>query len=183
MRKLRKYLLLAFAAPMFGFAQDKDEKLIDWSASRPLTWADYEGRPNPNSDAAASTTTYLGLEYNVRNGGIRYTIQCRFSKTRSWGVAKTDYILKHEQGHFDIAEIFARMLHKELSAYKFNRETFRDDLGAIYQRVSKAKEDFQNLYDRETDHSRLKVKQEEWYSRIRKMLTELEDYSNYQLAN
>ena len=45
---------------------------------------------------------------------------------------KTDYILKHEQGHFDIAEIFARKLNKKMSEYKFNKTTYKTDLKNIY---------------------------------------------------
>jgi hypothetical protein len=179
MRNLKKYLLLLLAAPAVSFSQDKDEELIDWHVSRPLTWADYKGTPDHSSDAAASTTTYLGLEYKVGQGSLTYSIQCRFSTTKSWGSAKTEYILKHEQGHFDIAEIFARKLHKELSAYRFNSNTFREDLRDIYNRVSREKEEFQNQYDRETDHSRLKIRQEEWLKKIREMINELDKFSDY----
>lgn len=179
MRNLKKYLLLLLAAPALSFSQETKEELIDWSSNRLLTWADYKGAPRRFSDAAASTTTYLGLEYQAGQGKFTYTIQCRFSATKSWGAAKTDYILKHEQGHFDIAEIFARKLHKELSAYRFNSNTFRDDLREIYNRVSGEKEAFQQQYDRETDHSRLRIRQEEWLVKIQEMIGELEDFRNY----
>lgn len=174
-----KYLWLLFALPAFAFTQDKDEELIDWNAKRQLTWADFKGNPNPSSDAAASTTTYLGIEYNISSKGFSYDIQCRFSRTRSWGKSKTDYILKHEQGHFDIAELFARKLHKEMGEYKFNKNTFKSDLRVIYERVSKEKEEFQNRYDRETDHSRRSVRQSEWNVMIKDLLEEYEDYDDY----
>ena len=160
-------------------AQDKNEELITWNARQKLTWADYKGKPQPNADAAASTATYLGIEYNFGSKGFDYKITCSFSKTRSWGLHKTDYILAHEQGHFDIAELFARKLHREMSLYKFNKNTFKEDLKDIYLSVTRAKEQMQNDYDRETNHSIIRDKQEAWLTRIDTMLTELKDFADY----
>jgi hypothetical protein len=179
MQKLKKYFLSLLILPAFCFAQDKNEELIDWSASRQLAWSDYKAKPDPDSDAAASTTTYLGIEYNMNEKGFTYKIQCKFSKTRSWGHAKTDYILKHEQGHFDIAEIFARKLNQKMSEYQFNKSTYKKDLKTIYQNITDEKEDFQNQYDKETDHSRKKEQQAEWLKKIEKLLKDLKDYSEY----
>ena len=160
-------------------AQDKDEELVKWSPSSKLTWADYKASPNPNSDAAASTTTYLGISYNIASNSFSYKIESSFSKTRSWGLHKTTYILSHEQGHFDIAEIFARKLHRQMSAYKFNKNNFQRELKKIYQDILDEKEKMQNDYDRETNHSINKEKQEEWLKRIQIMLKESETFSGY----
>lgn len=176
---VKKYFILLTALPALSFAQDKDEELIKWSGSRSLTWSDYKASPNANSDAAASTTTYLGIEFNVDQNGLTWKIQCSFSKTKSWGRSKTDFILKHEQGHFDIAEIFARKLNKKMSEYKFNKDSYKTDLKNIYQGITKDKEAFQDLYDNETDHSRKKEEQSEWLKKIEKTLEELKEFSGY----
>ena len=176
---LKKYFLVLTALPAFSFAQDKDEELIKWAPSQQLTWSDYKASPNPNSDAAASTTTYLGIEFNIDQNNLTYKIQCSFSKTKSWGRSKTDFILKHEQGHFDIAEIFARKLNKKMNEYKFTKNTYKTDLKNIYQAITKEKEEFQDQYDNETDHSRKKDEQLIWLKKIEKMLEELKDYSGY----
>jgi Bacterial protein of unknown function (DUF922) len=179
MEHLKKYLLLFTLVPAICFAQEKDEELIDWKASRQLTWNDYKGRPDPGSDAAASTTTYLGIEYKMDEKGFTYKIQCRFSITSSWGKSKTDFILKHEQGHFDIAEIFARKLNKKMGEYQFNKTTYKNDLKTIYDGITTEKEMFQDLYDSETDHSRKKEKQVEWLKKIEQMLNEMGTYAGY----
>jgi Bacterial protein of unknown function (DUF922) len=179
MQHLKKYFFLLTAIPVFCFAQDKDEELIDWKSSRQLTWSDYKGKPDANSDAAAATTTYLGIEYKMDEKGFAWKIQCRFSLTKSWGRSKTDFILKHEQGHFDIAEIFARKLNKKMSEYQFNKTTYKTDLKTIYDGITKDKEAFQDLYDSETDHSRKKEVQIEWLKNIEKMLEDLKDHSGY----
>ena len=41
------------------------------------------------------------------------------------------------------------------------------------------KEKLQRQYDNETDYSRNKPKQEDWLRKIKKMLEELQEFSNY----
>lgn len=157
----------------------KEEELIDWHPSRPLTWNDYRGKPDPNSDAAASTTTYLAIEYNLKSGEFSYEIHSRFSCDKSWGLHKTTYILGHEQGHFDIAEVYARLLHKKMSEYQFDRKTYSKDLKKIYEEIVDAKEEMQSKYDKETNHSIYKVKQTEWRKKIDELLDATAAYSDY----
>jgi hypothetical protein len=157
----------------------KEEEFIDWQPDRPLTWADYKGRPDPESDAAASTTTYLGIEYNIKSSQFSFRIHSRFSCDKSWGLHKTAYILSHEQGHFDIAEIYARILNKRMSEYRFDRRTYSKDLKKIYEEVVEEKEEMQNRYDKETNHSIYKVKQVEWLDKIQLMLVQTEPYADY----
>ena len=103
--------LLFIQIPLFLFSQ-KDAESINWSEEKKLVWEDFKAAPQKNGDVAALTATHLGFAYNVANGKITYDIECRFEKNRSWGLVKNDWILKHEQGHFDVAEIFARKLFK-----------------------------------------------------------------------
>ena len=179
MRIIKRYFSATLLAiPLLSSAQDKGEELLTWNTKK-LDWADYKGKPDPNSDAAASTATYLGIEYNVRSNDISFKITCYFSKNKSWGLAKTEHILSHEQGHFDIAEVFARKLNKKMSEYRVNKSTFRNDLEKIYNDILEEKEKTQNLYDRETNYSRNKEQQTKWLKKIEDMLEELEDYSDY----
>src|SRR6266498_95902 len=181
MRLFRKITgIVFFILPLLSNAQD--EQFIEWSASKRLTWDDYLAKPAPLSDAAAITNTALGIEYHIKNNVLSYKISCRFSKTRSWGKYKTDYILQHEQGHFDITEIFARRLAKELREYKFNLRKYQDDLGKIYKKLMDGKEDYQNKYDKETDYSRNKEKQSEWLKKIADELEETDEFADYQSA-
>ena len=169
----------SFLFPSFLIAQSNNEELLDWSTTRKLTWNDYKASPDPESDAAASTTSYLGIEYNISSNSFSYKIQSRFSKTRSWGLYKTAYILSHEQGHFDIAEIFARKLNKKMSEYRFNKRNYQQELNKIYQDILDEKEKLQNDYDKETNHSINKEKQAEWLKKIKVLLDQYEDYSEY----
>ncbi len=168
-------MLLASSA----FAQRDNEELIRWDDNKRLNWSDYKGKPDPNSDAAASTSTYLVIDYNISQNTMTYTIKSLFSRTRSWGLHKTDYILSHEQGHFDIAEIFARKLHKKMSEYKFDKRTYNKKLGEIYDEIVGEKSEMQNDYDKETKHSINREKQAQWLRKIEKLLEEYQDYADY----
>ena len=152
---------------------------IPWLSERRLTWEDYQCDPVRNTDAVASTSTSLGISYQVINSHLTYHITCGFSKIKSWGLVKTNYILAHEQGHFDITEIFARKLYQALQNYTFNRRSFRKDINEIYQSVVREKEDYQEMYDGQTDHSRNRKIQNEWLDRIDDLLNQTENFSNY----
>lgn len=175
---LRAILFISLFFPLILPAQE-DENFIHWSENRKLTWNDFKAPAYKLGDIAALSTTHLGFSYSMINGKMNYHIECSFEKKSSWGLVKTDYILQHEQGHFDIGEIFARKLMKEVSGYSFNKATFQKDLDQIYQRIVNEKETFQQLYDEETSHSRNKTKQEEWLIKIRNLLDELKAYMAY----
>jgi hypothetical protein len=176
---IKNLILLFLFVPAGLFAQNKNEELLNWCSSKKLSWNDYKGNPDRESDVAASTTTYLIISYNMSGNSFGYKIESKFSKTRSWGLYKTDYILSHEQGHFDIAEAFARKLNKDMSEYRFNKKTYQKDLRDIYQDILDEKEEMQNKYDKETNHSINKTKQAEWLLKIQKMLEEYSEYADY----
>jgi hypothetical protein len=171
--------LLLILMPLLFRAQSAPDDVIHWKERSKLSWADYQGKADPDAGAAASTATFLGVEYNFKDGNFGYTITCSFSKSKSWGLHKNDYILAHEQGHFDIAEIFARQLHKNLKAYVFDKKNYQSDLRKIYEDITAVKEAMQNKYDGETDHSINKEKQAEWQEKIGKELKNLEAFSKY----
>ena len=66
-----------------------------------------------------------------------------------------------------------------MSEYVFNKNTFKDDLKAIYMTLTAEKDAFQNQYDEETNHSINKEKQVEWLKKIEGLLKELTAFSNY----
>ena len=180
MRIVKKYSwLLLLLSPLFALSQNANEELLNWNTGKRLDWEDYKSRPDARSDAAASTSTYLGINYSISGSSFSYKITCSFSKNKSWGRYKTEYILSHEQGHFDITEIFARKLNKKISEYRFDRASYQADLQKIYQNILDEKEQFQNQYDEETDFSRNKEKQAEWLIKISKILDELKNFGNY----
>lgn len=160
---------------------EETDDYIPWAGVRKLTWEDFLCEPKRNTDAVALTSTALGISYKMTNNQLNYEITCSFSKRKSWGLLRTPYILAHEQGHFDITEIFARKLHKQLLDYNlhFNRRSYRQDVNVLYNRIVKEKEAFQEAYDSQTDHSRNKRIQQQWLETIDAILLETEPYAEY----
>ncbi|HOZ68441.1 MAG TPA: DUF922 domain-containing protein [Chitinophagaceae bacterium] len=176
----RIFSLLLFSLSVSAtLAQEAGEDILTWSASRKLTWSDYKASPNPKSDAAATTSTSLSIDYHISGSQFSYTIKSWFSRSRSWVRNQTDHILSHEQGHFDIAEAYARKLHKRMSAYRFNKNNYQKELNRIYNEVADEKAAVQQQYDRETRHSIDEVKQAEWLKKISRLLDELKDFADY----
>ena len=170
-------LLLPVLLPAHLQKEDDD---IAWSARRRLVWSDFLGRPDGDNTNAALTSSKIVFSYNYDSReGFHWHIECLFDKNRSWGKVKNDYILAHEQGHFDITEIFARRLQKQFKEYHFNKEKAQQEVPAFYQAIMKQQTETQQRYDDETDHSRVKDKQAVWLEKIKKDLEEMKAYADY----
>jgi Bacterial protein of unknown function (DUF922) len=168
---------------LFSFNVQKEDSL-QWSASRRLDWNDFKSSPDDNSGNAALTSSTIGFKYNYDSEkGFSYTINCLFEKNSSWGRVKTDYILSHEQGHFDIAEIYARKLYKTVQGFRFNPRTARKEVPAMYHQIMKDLAAKQAEYDTDTDFSRDKEEQADWLLKIRAELDNLQPYAKYWSAN
>lgn len=176
-----KLIAISLCLPMFfSFTGQNNGSDIPWSTSRKLTWPDFKSRPDNNSVNAALTSSKIIFNYGYGSEkGFTYTIACVFDKNSSWGKIKTDYILSHEQGHFDIAEIYARKLNKALKAYTFNASTVTREVPAIYQQLMKEESAYQNQYDDETNFSRNKEQQAVWLEKIQHQLDGLKEYAGY----
>ncbi len=170
--------ILIFLQPFFYNTLEKSE-YIDWQKNRPLTWDDFKAPVNKNSSAAATTATQITAEFSSKNNMVSFKISCKFSKNESWSASKTDYILMHEQGHFDIAEIYTRKLYKALSNHIQTFPGNIKDLNIIYQNIMEQKDSYQQLYDLETKNSIDKIKQKDWLINIEKILNDLEEYAVY----
>ena len=153
--------------------------LIPWSASRKLAWSDFKGTPDSHSPNAALTSSNINIEFGYDDDRFQYAIKCNFDKNRSWVRIKNNEVLAHEQGHFDIAEIYARKLNRIMKAYRFNAKTASTDVNLLYENTMKQHRQVQTQYDHETDYSRNKQKQEEWLKKIADDLKGLEEFANY----
>jgi hypothetical protein len=166
------FLLLVFTA-------SQKDNVIPWNASRKLTWDDFKGRPDAGSTNAALTSSSINIDFGYSEQGLEYAIRCSFDKNKSWVRIRNNGVLAHEQGHFDLAELYARKLSKAMKEYKFNAKTVSGDVNRIYETMMKAHHEAQYIYDTETDYSRNKVKQEEWLQKINTDLASHEAFANY----
>src|SRR4051812_12870206 len=109
-----------------SFSQQANEHEIYWIDHKKLTWNDYLASPDM-LDSSNSALTYYGLASSMKTKGDSLTITVRsiFDKNKSWIKPgdKSDSLLIHEQGHFDIAEIYARKLKQILKEAHLKRST------------------------------------------------------------
>ncbi|MER2998920.1 DUF922 domain-containing protein [Pontibacter populi] len=112
------YLAPAPAAAM-PVAADKNtvSGQISWSADRRLSWDDFKALPDTLNPHHAVTAANLAVDANCAANKFNYTVKCVFVATESWSKNKqSQKLLHHEQLHFDLTEVHARMLRKKLLA-------------------------------------------------------------------
>lgn len=167
------------ALTMFG--QKSNVKTIEWSEV-PLTWENFEAIPpseSPEHAAVSSTGTTFSWSYSTSQGTteLRFSVHAYFYPKKSWvdSLRKNSALLKHEQLHFDISELYARKLWKALKAYTAMRN-IRADLREIHQEIEAERRFLQKQYDQETQHGLDKTAQSKWEKNIQEALKKLEKY-------
>jgi hypothetical protein len=174
-----KHKILFFLVVSFFLAatvQNKDE--ISWTADYHLKWDDFKAKVAVGNKFSALTHSGFTASYSSVGNKVDFNVQSTMERDKSWvkPEKKTDYLLKHEQGHFDITEIFTRKLRKRLVEKKFKSKTFESEYHSIYENTLKELHSEQEKYDDETEHSIAEKKQEEWNLKITKQLEELDNY-------
>lgn len=163
---------------LLGLGPQEVLETIPWG-ERKLTWEDFRGMP-PESDRVAATTA-SGISYrfttlsNVsKQLKVNFEISTDFYPSESWYKPHlcNDLILSHEQLHFDITELFARKLKKELLSETYTREDVKAKVKSIYNRNNRELNAFQNRYDTETNFSRNRKSQRIWNLKIKEALAE-----------
>jgi len=173
--------ILFFMTMQFAIAQDIE---LSWNAGEKLKWSDFKATPDRSHPYAA--ITYSGMSYgfsaDVVNGevSVDYKINCFFVSNKSW--VKRRYLgdvelLKHEQLHFDITELFTRKFRKELSTMNFS-EKVKSEIKVVYQRITNEKVSVQKQYDLETDHSKNEQAQKAWQLKIDSELQKLLEFAS-----
>ncbi len=161
---------------MFVSSEVEEEKLV-WNENRRLTWADFKGTPEGAEEYVASTNSGVSFSYSysVRNGKetVEYSVKCNFYPQLSWYRPEkvNDYILKHEQAHFDISELHARKLRLILSDIPKD-SNFKDTAGTLYNKIELERRAMQEQFDRDSDHSNVESAEYSWRLYIAEQLKE-----------
>ena len=156
---------------------------MQWDEDRKLTWADFKGTPDAGDSFVASTNSGISFSfsYKVKSGKMTmdYDVQCNFYPELSWYKADlvTDYILKHEQTHFDISELYARKLRKAMEETSFSNNP-KEEVNALYQKNETARQQMQTKFDFETDHSKNEPVEIQWRRFVAKELKKYERWKS-----
>ncbi|MFZ6051768.1 DUF922 domain-containing protein [Halocola ammonii] len=180
MKRIITALIICFSS-FYGMAQER----ISWSESRPLTWSNFE--PRKDQGFGYRALTFSGIRYNVetKDGMIEIDVECYFIPSKSWvqkGFEK-DYLLRHEQLHFDITELHARKMRKAMEEYEmpigeFMKRGLAKELEDLYDNIYEEMVAMQTLYDKETDHSLNREAQQKWEEKVASSLAELQEFAS-----
>lgn len=159
---------------------------ISWREDLKLKWENFQSPINGRTHSDVVAYTHCGWEYSVikssnPKAAIEFNIETIFNEDKSWKDTKriNDYVLLHEQKHFDIAEIFARKLRKEVKEKIKTSSDYDKYFKGIYNKISNDYKNFQIAYDKATDHGINKEKQAEYNELIS---SELENLKNFKTS-
>jgi FtsZ-binding cell division protein ZapB len=179
--KIAILLFLILGSGTTSFSQKGE---LAWDDKKPLTWKDFKKRVGNGGYYKAYT--YSGIRYTVdeEDRQIVIAVESYFVRDESWVFAESQeaYLLEHEQMHFDITELYARKMRKQFDQYQVHIDEFfakimMDEVKSVFNDLYNEMEATQKLFDKETEHSLVKEKQEEWKESIRSQLEELEEWA------
>ena len=156
--------------------------VIPWSAARPLTLADFRGRPGPAERLAALTSADIRAGAACRDFVFTGTVQATFDPNTSWfrnAKTATPALLRHEQLHFDLTEVYARLLRQKLVVFQAKANCLKlqpafDNLTkGVYAEWGRE----QNRYDQETNHGLNAARQGYWEKQTQVRLAQLQAFA------
>ena len=185
-------LLTSVIAQEYAFGLG--ENTLRWDENRKLTWGDFQGNTFA-SPYKAFTEWYVPFEYSWESSSeercyykfSKISATANFEKSKSWvkNGQEADWLLNHEQGHFDIARIFAKefnervqseLMGKDFScpSYIKNSNTIsiqaKNQVQNIFDQEHQKALQTQSHYDAETNHGNNNSKQIEWDKKIQSLL-------------
>ncbi len=141
---------------------------------------DFRGRPGPTEKHAALTSTTIDARGGCQGEASSAQVRAVFDPTTSWvrePATITEALLRHEQLHFDLAELYARLLRLRLAAAKVPCAQFKATFSRISRTLYAEWEAEQNRYDLETRHGLDAVRQAFWERQTTVRLQQLATYA------
>lgn len=158
-------VLILTLIPLFESNFNAEVKYYEW---KQLTWDDFQGfaKPFTRWDASISSSVYV----NYDSAAQKYRAFASMNNQLSWKKGSSvgsDYLLNHEQYHFNITEYHARLMNEYLAEHgDQSKAEISKHLGKIRTQLR----EMQKEYDDESDHSRNRDMQRWWEFRIDSLL-------------
>ncbi len=154
---------------------------IYYNKNIPLIWQDFQGKPELSGKVAALTMSGFGYKASMKSvneaSTLNLSVYCYFSKPKSWVKPdrKTNYILSHEQHHFDITYLVAAMFIEKLKQQKITISNVNTLIPKIYNDCCDIMNKMQDEYDQQTANGQNKERQQQWHETITKRLAALDN--------
>lgn len=150
---------------------------LPWSPERRLSWDDFKASPDSANTHHAMTAANLAVDAKCNGGKFNYTVRCVFLPTESWTKnKKSARLLQHEQLHFDLTEVHARMLRKRLQTLGSSCTSVQSNLNETVSAAFAAWKADQKRFDEVSNHGLDAKVTEKWALAIHDKLLKLEHY-------
>lgn len=154
---------------------------VKWNESTPLTWSNFSADIDSESEYDAWTFSGFNYTYTWKRMDGAISVECSafgyFDPTLSW-VKKnkqSDELLKHEQLHFDISELYSRYFEQRMKAFRFSNDV-ASEVDSIYTVTFDELLNTQIKYDEETNHYHNKTEQNRWEKFVKMELEKLKEF-------
>ena len=188
------FFLIGFISLMsFSFVKDD---FILWQENKKLKIQDFKA---DNKDTVkVNRQQFLGaisairIEYSSfqrnKNSVPDFSIKTYFDPNESWMLLKNDYVLQHEQIHFDLTELYARKMRKSVESLRQKNVTNISIYRKKIQHWNAMKEKASNQFDADNQDYYIKIgqkilfqknpKQEAWKKKVDRELFQYSLFKN-----
>ena len=171
---MKAFVILVFICSTMSSAYSQ-ENFITWNDKNQLQWIDFNGPAKDSSNYDAESFAEVRYSYTFNNfSDFKFEVNATFNRNTSWyrREAQSTSLLKHEQLHFDIAELFAKKLKAEFENFSYTAN-FKNEIAEIFDKKKLQYHLMQEKYDIETSHSLNSEKQRQWEFAIREELKKM----------
>ena len=188
------FFFIGFISLMsFSFVKDK---FILWQENKKLKIQDFKAENNDtikvNRKQFLGAISAIRIEYSSfqrnKNSVPDFSIKTYFDPNESWMLLKNDYVLQHEQIHFDLTELYARKMRKSVESLRQKNVTNISIYRKKIQHWNVMKEKASNQFDADNQDYYIKIgqkilfqknpKQEAWKKKVDRELFQYSLFKN-----
>ena len=177
----------------FTFVKDN---FILWQENKKLKIQDFKAENKDtikvNRQQFLGAISAIRIEYSSfqrnKNSVPDFSIKTYFDPNESWMLLKNDYVLQHEQIHFDLTELYARKMRKSVESLQQKNITNISIYRKKIQHWNVMKEKASNQFDADNQDYYIKIgqkilfqknpKQEAWKKKVDRELFQYSLFKN-----
>lgn len=180
---------------LMSFSFVKDDFIL-WQENKKLKIQDFKADNKDtikvNRQQFLGAISAIRIEYSSfqrnKNSVPDFSIKTYFDPNESWMLLKNDYVLQHEQIHFDLTELYARKMRKSVESIRQKNVTNISIYRKKIQHWNIMKEKASNQFDADNQDYYIKIgqkilfqknpKQEAWKKKVDRELFQYSLFKN-----
>ncbi len=180
---------------LMSFSFVKDDFIL-WQENKKLKIQDFKAENidtiKVNRKQFLGAISAIRIEYSSfqrnKNSVPDFSIKTYFDPNESWMLLKNDYVLQHEQIHFDLTELYARKMRKSVESLRQKNITNISIYRKKIQHWNVMKEKASNQFDADNQDYYIKIgqkilfqknpKQEAWKKKVDRELFQYSLFKN-----